>query len=362
MSQFLGLDSSTQSLSAMVIDTDSGSVVVDETVNFGSDLSAYASPQGFLEHPDPLVKHSDPLMWVAALDLLLTRLREAGVAFDRIAGVSGSGQQHGSVYLNAQFAGALDWHTDALLAEQVAPCLSRATSPIWMDSSTSAECATITEAAGGTQYLVATSGSAAIERFTGPQIRKFAVTEPEAYGATARIHLVSSFMASVLCGADVAVDHGDGAGMNLMALASGDWDQTLLDATAADLAAKLPATTAGAAVVGTVARYFCERYGFRPDTPVVAWSGDNPNSLVGMGAIAPGTAVISLGTSDTFFGAMGEPVTDPNGCGHVFGNPAGGFMSLICFKNGSLAREAVADRFSLSWDAFSDAILNATAT
>ena len=35
-------------------------------------------------------------------------------------------------------------------------------------------------------------------------------------------------------------------------------------------------------------------------------------------------------------------------------------MSLICFQNGSLAREAVAKEHSLDWDAFADAILNRT--
>jgi xylulokinase len=49
---------------------------------------------------------------------------------------------------------------------------------------------------------------------------------------------------------------------------------------------------------------------------------------------------------------MEKPVTDPQGFGHVFGNPAGGFMSLICFRNGSLAREALRDQLGLDWSAF----------
>src|SRR5690606_31968548 len=95
---YLGLDSSTQSLSALIIDTDTGAVVVDESLPFG-ELSEYHSPHGFLEHSDQRVKHADPLMWVTALDTLLSRLRRGGVDFSRIAAVSGAGQQHGSVYL-----------------------------------------------------------------------------------------------------------------------------------------------------------------------------------------------------------------------------------------------------------------------
>ncbi|HEY0463555.1 MAG TPA: FGGY-family carbohydrate kinase, partial [Polyangiaceae bacterium] len=90
------------------------------------------------------------------------------------------------------------------------------------------------------------------------------------------------------------------------------------------------------------------------------FTGDNPSSFVGMGATEPGTAVISLGTSDTVFAAMREPRTDPRGYGHVFGNPAGGFMCLIGFANGSLAREEVARRVGLSWPAFEAAILQQT--
>ncbi|HEY6077276.1 MAG TPA: FGGY-family carbohydrate kinase, partial [Polyangiaceae bacterium] len=58
--------------------------------------------------------------------------------------------------------------------------------------------------------------------------------------------------------------------------------------------------------------------------------------------------------------AMREPLTDPRGFGHVFGNPAGGYMCLICFANGSLARERVAQKLGLSWPDFERAILEET--
>ena len=76
--RFLGLDSSTQSLTALLVDTDTGEVI-DRSVAFGARLPRYKSPNGFLAHPDSRVKHSDPLMWVEALDLLLGELRESGV-------------------------------------------------------------------------------------------------------------------------------------------------------------------------------------------------------------------------------------------------------------------------------------------
>jgi len=352
MKWFMGLDSSTQSLSCVIADVDSGRIVAEGSVSFGEDLPGYGCPQGFLDNPDPLVKHSDPLLWVAALDRLFTGLRAEGVDLGRVQGLTGSGQQHGTVYLNAGFLAPENWRAESDLAGMVRPLLSRATAPIWMDSSTSAECAEITEAAGGVEQVRTRTGSPAVERFSGPQIRKFSKEDPEGYGNTAVVHLVSSFMCSVLAGASVGIDPGDGAGMNLLNLADAEWDAAMLAATAPDLRSRLPAPVRCDACVGRIWSYFVERYGFAPGTPVVAWSGDNPNSLIGVGGWRPGTAVVSLGTSDTYFAAMTAPTVDPDGYGHVFGNPAGGFMSLICFKNGALARDAVRERCGLDWQGF----------
>lgn len=360
MPQYLGLDSSTQSLSALVIDTDTGKVVVDKSVNFGERLPQYNSPKGFLPNDDASIKHSDPLMWVDALDLLLQELRDAGVDFSKIRGISGAGQQHGSVYLSKSLDQVGDWSPASPLSEQVRPLLSRKTSPIWMDSSTSVECAEIAKAVGGDEKVAAISGSRATLRFTGPQIRRFFKTSPAEWQNTAEIHLVSSFIASLLVGKSVGIDFGDGAGMNLLDLAAGKWSPALLDATAPGLAQKLKPAVAATTVVGELSGYFVKKYGFAAGTKVVAFTGDNPSSLVGMGASRPGTAVISMGTSDTVFTAMTAPRTDPNGYGSVFGNPAGGFMSLACFSNGSLAREEIAKKFGLSWSDFASAIIDKT--
>jgi xylulokinase len=361
MGLYLGLDSSTQSLSAMVIDTEAGRVVLDQSVNFGKALPEYGSPSGFLPHEDPRIKHADPLMWVAALDLLLGNLKAAGVDLGKIKGLSGAGQQHGSVYLNQRLDDAPAWEPSQDLVGQVRPLLSRATSPIWMDSSTSEQCRAIADAVGGDARVVSLTGSRAVERFTGPQIRAFYERDAPGYETTREIHLVSSFFASILIGKTAPIDQGDGAGMNLMELARGDWSAELLTATAPGLAERLPKVVPSRTVVGELSSYFVRKYGFAPGTPVVAFTGDNPSSLVGMGATEPGTAVVSMGTSDTVFAAMRQPLTDPRGFGHVFGNPAGGFMCLICFANGSLAREKVAERGGLSWDAFERAILEETA-
>lgn len=344
----LGLDSSTQSLKGILIDPATGTLVSQAAVHFASDLPQF--PAAFSPGSDPLEKHADPRLWLAALDLLFTRLQAAGAPLDRVIGIGGSGQQHGSVYLNATASGILaNLNPTKSLVDQLSPALARATAPIWMDSSTSNQCAELTAACGS--RLQTDTGSPAIERFTGPQIRKFYQTDPAAYAATATIHLVSSFMASVLTGSHAPIDYGDGAGMNLLNLHTLAWDPAIAEATAPGLLEKLPPVVPTHTIIGNLAPYFA-KFGFGPQVAVAAWTGDNPASLVGTGATRPGLAVVSLGTSDTFFAVLDPYRTDPDGCGHVFGNPTGGFMCLTCFKNGSLARERIREQTGSDWTFF----------
>jgi sugar (pentulose or hexulose) kinase len=137
--------------------------------------------------------------------------------------------------------------------------------------------------------LARLTGSRAYERFTGAQIRKFATESPVAYANTDRIHLVSSFMASLLAGRHAPIEPGDGAGMNLMDLAAHAWAPAALDATAPELERRLPPIRDSWSVAGELSPYWQRRYGFGP-ARVIAWTGDNPSSLIGLGLIEPGDA------------------------------------------------------------------------
>ncbi len=358
MSLYLGLDSSTQSLSAILLEVDGERrrVVFESSIVFDEAFPHYGTSHGVLPNSDTATAASPPLLWVEALDLMMARLVESGLPLGQLAAVSGSAQQHGSVYLNARAASALAaLDPGRPLVDQLGGIFARQVAPIWMDSSTSAECAEIAAAVGGDHALAQRTGSRAFERFTAAQIRKFSKQDPAAYEATDRIHLVSSFLASLLTGRHAPLDPGDGSGMNLMDLAACDWWQPAVDSTAAALAPKLPPIARASSVVGTLSPYWQRRYGL-PPAKVVAWSGDNPCSLVGVGLVREGRLAISLGTSDTVFGLMREPRVDRTGTGHVFGAPTGDYMGLTCFKNGSLARERIRDTFGLSWPSFSDAL------
>ncbi|MCX6918254.1 MAG: FGGY family carbohydrate kinase [Verrucomicrobia bacterium] len=357
MAIVLGLDLSTQSATALVLDTQAGQTLARARAGFGADFPGRGHPEGFLTGGQGGVVHADPLLWLDGLELTLERLSQL-TDLSKIDAVSVSGQQHGSVYLADGYAAALaDGERTTALSAKFKSVLARATSPIWMDSSTTAECVEIAAALGGDQALCDLTGSVATPRFTGPQIRRFFKSDPAGWARTRRIHLVSSFFASVLAGKDAAIDTGDGAGMNLMDIRKGDWSLAALNATAPGLAAKLPPVRPGATVAGLISAYFVHRYGFSPQCQVVIGTGDNPSSLVGMGASKPGKVVISLGTSDTLFAAIEGIRTDGAGLGHAFGNPQGGSMSLICVRNGSLAREAISRECGLAdWAAFSAAV------
>ena len=357
MAIVLGLDLSTQSATALVLDTAKGTTVARARAAFGADFPDRGHPEGFLRGGQGGEVHADPLLWLDGLELALDRLAKL-TDLSQVDAVSVSGQQHGSVYLAAGYEAALaDGNRATSLSAKIAPVLSRRSSPIWMDSSTASECAEIAAALGGDQAVCDLTGSVATMRFTGPQIRRFAKLDPAAWAKTKRVHLVSSFFASVLAGKDAAIDTGDGAGMNLMDIRKGDWAPAALAATAPDLAAKLPPVRPGSTVAGGISAYFVARHGFSPKCQVVIGTGDNPSSLVGMGASKPGKVVISLGTSDTLFAAIEGIRTDGAGLGHAFGNPQGGSMSLICVRNGSLAREAIRRECGLAdWAAFSAAV------
>lgn len=353
-SYYLGFDSSTQSLKATILDSDFN-IVASELVNFDSGLPHYKTKDGVYRDPSGNGRIVSPtLMWVEALDLILQKLSESKLDFGKIAAVSGSGQQHGSVYWkngSSQILSSLD--PKKPLVDQLESAFSIKESPIWMDSSTTAQCREIEKACGGALELARVTGSRAYERFTGPQIKKVFDTQPEVYKNTERISLVSSFMASVLIGAYAAIDHSDGAGMNLMDIKEKAWSKVALEATAPGLESKLGAVAPAYAVAGNIAPYFVERYHFNKNCLVVQWSGDNPNSVAGLTLNIPGDLAISLGTSDTVFMITKDP--NPGLEGHVFPNPvdADGYMVMLVYKNGSLTREDVRDRCAeKSWDVF----------
>ena len=129
------------------------------------------------------------------------------------------------------------------------------------------------------------------------------------------------------------------------------------------MAAKPCAPTA---VLGNVSSYLCTRYGFSSECKCVAWSGDNPCSLAGLGltmtargkvveierevpatsaseGVGGGDIAVSLGTSDVLIASTSVP--NPGLEGHVFVHPTecgdgrlenGGYMGKRAANPGNM--------------------------
>ena len=175
------------------------------------------------------------------------------------------------------------------------------------------------------------------------------------------MRLVSSFIASVFAGTLVGTDHSDASGTNILDIRSKEWHPAACAATASDVIPKLGDPADPRCTVGPISSYFVQRYGFSASCQIVPFCGDNPASLIGLGLVEPGRTAISLGTSDTMFGYLPAVPEKLSGEGHIFAAPTGDWMTLLCFRNGSLAREHVRDQYEFSWEQFDEAIINSPA-
>eukprot|EP00301_Raphidiophrys_heterophryoidea_P024840 c8188_g1_i1.p1 GENE.c8188_g1_i1~~c8188_g1_i1.p1 ORF type:complete len:424 (-),score=107.67 c8188_g1_i1:44-1315(-) len=225
-----------------------------------------------------------------------------------------------------------------------------------MDSSTTDHCTSFELSVGGASALADLTGSRAHERFTAHQISKLLRDNPSLCNETSRVGLASSFVPSLLLSKIAPIDLSDGSGMNLLDLRTQRWSDKCLEACAANaqtvsadwLRHALGEPVPSHAIVGTVGQYFVNKYGLRADCAVVVSSGDNPCTLASMQLATPRHVCISLGTSDTVFGSVSQlpssGARDPSE-GHVFANPVdpSAFMLMLCFKNGSLTRQAIRD-------------------
>ncbi|XP_073887798.1 xylulose kinase isoform X11 [Macaca fascicularis] len=352
----LGWDFSTQQVKVVAVDAELN-VFYEESVHFDRDLPEFGTQGGVHVHKDGLTVTSPVLMWVQALDIILEKMKASGFDFSQVLALSGAGQQHGSIYWKTGAQQALtSLSPDLPLHQQLQDCFSISDCPVWMDSSTTAQCRQLEAAVGGAQALSCLTGSRAYERFTGNQIAKIYQQNPEVYSHTERISLVSSFAASLFLGSYSPIDYSDGSGMNLLQIQDKVWSQACLGACAPHLEEKLGPPVPSCSVVGAISSYYIQRYGFPPGCKVVAFTGDNPASLAGM-RLEEGDIAVSLGTSDTLFLWLQEP--RPALEGHIFCNPVDSqhYMALLCFKNGSLMREKIRDKSaSRSWSKFSKAL------
>ncbi|KAJ5038404.1 uncharacterized protein L3040_007267 [Drepanopeziza brunnea f. sp. 'multigermtubi'] len=346
---YLGFDLSTQQLKAIVI-TSELKVLYEAKTDFDADLSKYGIKKGVHVNEAEREVYAPVAMWLEALDLVLQRLKEKETPFHRIKGISGAGQQHGSVYWSKTGEGLLgSLDPKGTLVEQLEKgAFVHPFSPNWQDGSTQKECDSFDAELGSAEKLAQVTGSKAHHRFTGPQIMRMHKNHPEVYRATSRITLVSSFLSSIFLGKIAPFDISDVCGMNLWDINAGTWSEPLLKLAAGDdgldsLKHKLgDVREDGGGSMGPISSYFVQRYSFPPDCGIAPFTGDNPSTILAL-PLRPLDAIVSLGTSTTFL--MSTPKYVPDPAYHFFNHPttAGLYMFMLCYKNGGLAREKIRD-------------------
>lgn len=355
----LGIDSSTQSITAVVLDRNTFQTIFEHRVRYSDDprLLHYGLTSGMpILSPLETGEASQPTaLFLDALEALFLDIPREIIQC--VEAINISAQQHGQVWLSAQGCDALqklstpDSMSGPTLSERLSQGFSYDRAPIWMSSNAQSVADTIRSLTGGQERIVALSGSDSPARFTGPVIARTAQLFPQKYKDTARIHLISSFLAGVLAGnSEAPIDWGNGSGTGMMNWKECKWDKDLLEATAkagnlqggADaLYSKLPSLTHPLSQIGQIAEYFIQRYGFDEKCVIIASSGDNPQSKV----LASGP-LLSLGTSFVIMSAGETPISTANamydglGCPFLFG----------CRTNGALAWESVRKKYGFAED------------
>ena len=367
---YLGMDLSTQQLKMLVVD--SSLKKVDEAkFDFDADAKGFEVHKGVMTNEAEGEVFAPVAMWLQALDAVLGQLKDQGVDFSKVKGISAAGMQHGSIFWSADAEGLMaSLDPSKTLQTQMDRAFSYPYSPNWQDASTQKECDEFDVALGNEIELANVTGSKAHHRFTGPQILRMQRKHPEAYIKTTRITLVSSWLATMFLGKFAPFDISDVCGMNLWDVKRGDWNSKLLELTAGNygvdtLKSKLGSVPEDGGVhLGPVSRYFVDRYGFNSDCTVVASTGDNPSTILAL-PLRENDAMVSLGTSTTFL--MSTPEYKPDPATHFFNSPttAGLYMFMLCYKNGGLAREKVRDAINKqsqteqnSWQAFDKDLLS----
>lgn len=366
-------------MSAVLVDF-RGRVVFESSFGYDERFPHYGTNNGVLRPKENEVT-VPALMFVESLDAILDDLAKSSIDINKVKGISGSAQQHTSVYWSKDFS-VNDWlHTATKSSASLLTTLQKQGSaafyildgPSWMDSSTTRYCKELEAAVGGPDRVAKISGSRAYERFTGNQIVKKIHEDPALLDKCGRIALVSSMLTSLLCGDYTYIDDSDGSGMNLLDVRKRIWSPDLIKATvmyssSANAAEKLIAclgsqVSRAYSSVGPIHAYFQQKYGFAADCQVIPFSGDNPCTIAGTGFSQPGDVIVSLGTSSTLLAVVPTEVARFSGEeGHFFCNPVdpNSVMVMICFKNGSLTRQDVRDRCAgASWEKFEE-MLQAT--
>ena len=152
--------------------------------------------------------------------------------------------------------------------------------------------------------------------FTAPKLLWVARHEPEVFERIAKVLLPKAYVRYRLTGETVE-DMSDAAGTLWLDVGQRRWSASLLHATGLDLH-HMPRLVEGSEVSAVLAPEFARRWGMAADVVVAGGAGDCAASAIGLGAIAPGDAFLSLGTSGVMFRVTDNFAPAPASAVHAF--------------------------------------------
>ncbi|HET9909175.1 MAG TPA: xylulokinase [Anaerolineales bacterium] len=305
MAYFLGIDTSTTSSKALLID-EQGEVI------------AVASSPHTLQTPRALWSEQDPREWWDAVTVSIKSvLEKAGIGGERIAAVGLTGQMHGLVLMDE--AGNV-----------LRPAI------LWNDQRTQSQCDEIHHIIGKEKFIQIT-GNVALTGFTAPKILWVKENEPEVFAKARHVLLPKDYIRYKLTG-EYAMDKADGAGTVLFDLKARDWSEKVLSAL--DIPRLwMPKTFEGPEFTGYITREAELLTGLKAGTPVAAGGGDQAAQAVGVGAVEPGIVGLTVGTSGVVFATTPSALIEPEGRLHAFCHAVPGmwhFMGVMLSAAGSL--------------------------
>ncbi|MGP5558887.1 xylulokinase [Corynebacterium flavescens] len=281
MTYVLGIDSSTQSCKALLVDAATGRIV----------------DEGRSTHPAGT--QVDPAAWISAMDRATAGLIEQADA------VSVAGQQHGMVPLDAQG----EVIRDAML---------------WNDTSSAPQAAQLVEELGGPAESASLTGSVLVASITGTKLRWMRDNEPDNAARTAAVVLPHDYLTWQLGGRkELTTDHGDASGTGYYC----PWQRKFLPQLAAQYLGHevtLPRVAEPNEIVGTTPS----------GAAIAAGTGDNMAAALGLD-LQPGDVCVSVGTSGVASAISDHAVADPSGLVTGFCDASGKYLPLACTLNGA---------------------------
>lgn len=262
---YMGLDIGTSAIKAVLCD-DSQSVVAQAEVSLT------------VSRLHPLWSEQSPEDWWKAVLNVFGQLRqENALALAAVKSIGIAGQMHGAVLL--------DDKGDVLRS-----------AILWNDGRCAAECVDLEAREPKSRQL---TGNIAMPGFTAPKLLWVAKHEPEIFAKVAKVLLPKDYIRFRLTG-DYVSEMSDAAGTLWLDVAERKWSPQMLDATGLS-ESHMPRLVEGLDVSGMLKFDISDAFGFPRDAVVAGGAGDNAAGAVGIGAVVPGQAFLSLGTSGVLF-------------------------------------------------------------